>query len=63
VPVEVLAVPERDVNRARAAAATAVAVLALGVLLAMVALWPRGDIARPGPVAPGVVQGAKIVDV
>ena len=63
MPVEVLAVPERDGNRARAAAATAVVVLALGVLLAMVALWPRGDIARPGPVAPGAVQGAKIVDV
>jgi len=61
--VEVLAVFARRRSRASSAAAFAVALLALAVLVGMAALWPRGDVVRPGPAAPGVVQGAEIVRI
>jgi uncharacterized membrane protein len=59
----VLVVHNRRRHRAASATALAVMLLGLAVLIAMAMLWPRGDIARPGPVAPGVVQGAEIVRV
>jgi hypothetical protein len=61
--VEVLAMRNRRRDRAASATALAVMLLALAVLIAMALLWPRGDIARPGPLAPGVVQAAEIVRV
>jgi uncharacterized membrane protein len=50
-------------NRAGTTAAVGVALLALAVIVAMVLLWPRGDVARPGPIASGVVQAAEVVRI